>query len=175
MGVRGNLVQAYPELLSEVKPNSEWKTVIYDYFHDIMVSSSLLLLAKKNRAGPPFKLVPFLGKAFLARIAADVMFYLVHRWLHTPWAYKHLHSRHHEHTTPRVWSNMHFEALDLFLGKWNCLAPWKSKSSHVRLTILVNNYRGRNAGVDLTDFLPRNRDLQFGGSRCPCIETLSHD
>ncbi|KAA8491089.1 Methylsterol monooxygenase 2-2 [Porphyridium purpureum] len=33
-------------------------------------------------------------------VVEDYMNYWFHRWLHTPWAYKNIHSWHHEHTSP---------------------------------------------------------------------------
>uniref|UniRef100_A0A7S1XJL5 Fatty acid hydroxylase domain-containing protein n=1 Tax=Erythrolobus australicus TaxID=1077150 RepID=A0A7S1XJL5_9RHOD len=33
-------------------------------------------------------------------VVEDFMNYWIHRWLHTPWAYKNIHSVHHEHDAP---------------------------------------------------------------------------
>jgi len=33
-------------------------------------------------------------------IVEDYLNYWIHRWLHTPWAYKHIHYLHHEYDTP---------------------------------------------------------------------------
>lgn len=33
-------------------------------------------------------------------VVEDFMNYWFHRWLHAPWAYKHIHYVHHEHTSP---------------------------------------------------------------------------
>jgi len=31
---------------------------------------------------------------------AEIVFYFPHRWMHTPWAFKHIHHIHHEYTAP---------------------------------------------------------------------------
>jgi len=61
-----------------------------------------------------FSLPKFLMKLAFVRLVSDVMFYLVHRALHSKRLY-HLHKRHHEHTATALNTNFHFSVPDLFL------------------------------------------------------------
>jgi methylsterol monooxygenase len=61
------------------------------------------------------RLVPFLVKLVLARLVADVTFYVLHRALHTRALYGRLHKRHHEHKAPGLHTNFHFTAADLLI------------------------------------------------------------
>lgn len=67
----------------------------------------------KSRAAP-FRLFPFLGKLFVVRFVADIVFYLVHRALHTKLLYF-LHKRHHQHKATGLPTNFHFSTVDLIL------------------------------------------------------------
>lgn len=53
-----------------------------------------------SRDGPiPSTLVMFVHLLFFL-VVEDYLNYWLHRLLHTPWLYKHVHSVHHEHTAP---------------------------------------------------------------------------
>lgn len=49
----------------------------------------------------------------------DLWFYGVHRWLHTPWAFKHVHAVHHRSVEVTPFSSYSFHPLEGFLlGAW---------------------------------------------------------
>jgi len=115
---------------TNTKPSADLRVILSDYFRcnfltDLvnaafltqMISSPKMIAARPRLESMEFKLFPYLGKLLFGRIIVDIVFYLAHRWLHTDWAYKNIHARHHEHTAPRLQTNYHFVALDLFIGK----------------------------------------------------------
>ena len=63
----------------------------------------------------PFRLVPFLVKLAIMRVASDIVFYAAHWCLHLKGVYALVHKRHHEHKETRIHTNFHFTALDLLL------------------------------------------------------------
>ena len=65
--------------------------------------------------------------AFLVPFIHQTHFYCIHRLIHTPWLYKHVHSIHHKSVNPSPWSSlaMHpFEHL-LYFGSviWHLILP----------------------------------------------------
>eukprot|EP00040_Diaphanoeca_grandis_P021110 m.112429 g.112429 ORF g.112429 m.112429 type:complete len:201 (-) comp28193_c0_seq5:216-818(-) len=46
-------------------------------------------------------------------IGCDTMFYWVHRSLHHPMLYKHIHKQHHEYKATNIWASEYFGAVDL--------------------------------------------------------------
>jgi sterol desaturase/sphingolipid hydroxylase (fatty acid hydroxylase superfamily) len=49
----------------------------------------------------------------------DLWFYGIHRWLHTPWAFRHVHSVHHRSIEVTPFSSYSFHPLEAFLlGAW---------------------------------------------------------
>ena len=73
-----------------------------------------LARALAERQGP-FRLVPFLVKLAIMRVASDIVFYAAHWCLHLKGVYALVHKRHHEHKETRIHTNFHFSALDLLL------------------------------------------------------------
>ena len=62
-----------------------------------------------------FSLFAFICKFAFTRIVNDVLFYVVHRSLHSQPLYKWIHKRHHEHHHCALVTNFHFTPLDLLL------------------------------------------------------------
>lgn len=62
-----------------------------------------------------FRLWAFLMKLAWMRAVADVVFYCVHRALHTRQLYGMFHKRHHEHKNTALTTNFHFTFTDLLL------------------------------------------------------------
>lgn len=109
---------------STTKPSAELKDIAGDYMNcnfivDVVMSSLQLLAIKyasSAESAPTdsrFRVWSYLGKFLFARLSVDVLFYIVHRILHTDFAYQKLHRRHHDHTAPRVQTNFHFTVLDI--------------------------------------------------------------
>lgn len=66
----------------------------------IALGGRYISFAGISRAGPlPTPPVLFLHLAFFL-VVEDFLNYWLHRWLHTPWMYRHVHSVHHEFTAP---------------------------------------------------------------------------
>ena len=115
---------------TKTRPSSDWKDMAWDFmrnnfwndvflsFMQVMLIRSIPTDRREAKHQVPFKVFPFLGKIIVGRFIVDVVFYLVHRWLHTDFGYKYIHYRHHEHRSPRTQTNFHFVPLDLFLGKF---------------------------------------------------------
>ena len=49
---------------------------------------------------------------FLVSLLHDVYFYITHRWLHTPWAYKRFHAIHHASLHPSPWASFSFHPVE---------------------------------------------------------------
>lgn len=109
------------------KPSSDPIVIIKDFIRCNLVNdlittvlqtlliSSFKEVAYKSFLNPPkIKVVPLLMKLFLARILVDVGFYITHRALHSDLIYATFHKRHHQHKEPRLQTNFHFTATDLF-------------------------------------------------------------
>jgi len=62
----------------------------------------------------PFRVLPFLFRFGVIRLAIDIMFYVVHRALHSHLLYP-IHKRHHEHVNTALPTNYHFTPPDLAL------------------------------------------------------------
>lgn len=45
----------------------------------------------------------------------DLYFYVIHRWMHTKWAMKHVHRVHHQSTNPSPWAAFAFHPLEAVL------------------------------------------------------------
>lgn len=69
---------------------------------------------KINSPSRKFRLGRFLFKLAIVRVVADMVFYVVHRALHSRYLY-HLHKRHHEHKATGIPTNFHFSVVDLIL------------------------------------------------------------
>ena len=71
--------------------------------------------ASVNEHHPEIKLVPFLEKFLIGRVVIDIVFGILHRWLHSEAVYSTLHFVHHQHIAPRFQTNLHFTVPDIFL------------------------------------------------------------
>jgi sterol desaturase/sphingolipid hydroxylase (fatty acid hydroxylase superfamily) len=49
-------------------------------------------------------------------VGCDCIFYWVHRSLHHPLLYKHIHKKHHKYTATNVWASEYFGVLDMLHG-----------------------------------------------------------
>lgn len=110
---------------SGVKPPGDFKTVMMDYLNcnfpasiiNVVVQMGLVMALSKDAykkvVDPePVRVLPFLVKLLVARLAVDISFGVAHNILHTESVYW-LHKRHHEHVTPRTQTNLHFHFIDL--------------------------------------------------------------
>jgi Delta7-sterol 5-desaturase len=60
----------------------------------------------------------------LSVVLYDAAFYWTHRWLHTPWLFRHVHGYHHRVRTPEPWTTNSETVLDgLFLNLYWLAAP----------------------------------------------------
>lgn len=69
--------------------------------------------ARQELSNHPFKFWSFLKRLFIMRLVVDILFYVGHRALHSPWLYKYIHKRHHEHRKTTITTNFHFTVADL--------------------------------------------------------------
>lgn len=53
-----------------------------------------------------------IGGVVLSAILYDAAFYWTHRWLHTPWLFRHVHGYHHRVRTPEPWTTNSETVLD---------------------------------------------------------------
>jgi len=47
---------------------------------------------------------------------AEIVFYFPHRWMHTPWAFKHIHHIHHEYTAPIALASVYSHPAEFALS-----------------------------------------------------------
>lgn len=66
----------------------------------IALGGGYLSLAGISRDGPLPGRVSLLAQLAFFLVVEDYLNYWLHRWLHTPWLYKKVHSVHHEFTAP---------------------------------------------------------------------------
>eukprot|EP00027_Filamoeba_sp_ATCC50430_P005657 CAMPEP_0168544466 /NCGR_PEP_ID=MMETSP0413-20121227/2435_1 /TAXON_ID=136452 /ORGANISM="Filamoeba nolandi, Strain NC-AS-23-1" /LENGTH=258 /DNA_ID=CAMNT_0008574489 /DNA_START=48 /DNA_END=820 /DNA_ORIENTATION=+ len=52
----------------------------------------------------------------LMRITQELIFYIVHRFLHTPWAYQKIHKVHHDHLAPWALTGEHAHPIESLIG-----------------------------------------------------------
>ncbi|MCA9519730.1 MAG: sterol desaturase family protein [Myxococcales bacterium] len=56
----------------------------------------------------------FFLSALVVLIVTETMIYWIHRWLHHPALYKHIHLKHHQFRKPTPWASVAFHPLDSF-------------------------------------------------------------
>lgn len=125
--VLDRIVYAHIPYFCAKAPPLNIKTVVCDWLicnlPATMLSCGLHISGQRLQApsqlakirGPfSFRLYPFLAKMLAMRLIVDVVFYAVHRALHSRLLYP-LHRRHHEHVSPRLQTNFHFHPVDIFL------------------------------------------------------------
>eukprot|EP00656_Telonema_subtile_P001443 TRINITY_DN10648_c0_g2_i1.p1 TRINITY_DN10648_c0_g2~~TRINITY_DN10648_c0_g2_i1.p1 ORF type:complete len:457 (-),score=115.83 TRINITY_DN10648_c0_g2_i1:290-1660(-) len=110
-----------------------------------------------------FGIKNFLGHFGVFRILVDIVFYANHRMLHwSPWLYKNVHKRHHEHFTTNLSTVFHFNPLDLFLESampiFSALAFMRSglgiKMSRYEVHLMMTYVAWHEAGTHLGKPLP---------------------
>ncbi len=64
---------------------------------------------------------------FIVPAIHEIHFYCIHRLIHTPWLYKHIHSVHHKSINPSPWSSLSMHPIEhiLYFGEifWHLLIP----------------------------------------------------
>jgi len=95
-----------PELIWKCAKNS-----LFNYFFVVVPLVSLGALTMQKRGisgmGPlPSPLTVILSIAFF-HVCEDFFGYWIHRWMHTPWAFKHIHRMHHTIATPFPLANLY--------------------------------------------------------------------
>lgn len=80
----------------------------------IMLAEPIQTYKRRLQSKQSFSIIHFLGKLAAVRFISDIVFYCVHRALHTKQLYR-LHKRHHEHTATALNTNYHFSCADLLL------------------------------------------------------------
>lgn len=65
--------------------------------------------------------------ALLVPVIHEFHFYCIHRLIHTPWLYKHVHSVHHRSVNPSPWSSLSMHPVEHLLyfssGLWHLVLP----------------------------------------------------
>lgn len=54
----------------------------------------------------------FILSGFIVSVLHDFYFYVTHRWLHHPWAYKRFHAVHHASLHPSPWASFSFHPVE---------------------------------------------------------------
>jgi Delta7-sterol 5-desaturase len=84
-------------------------------------TSALFLLEQRGYSklydkAEDFGGLPFLALSFFTfMLFTDGCIYWIHRWLHIPWLYKHLHKLHHKWKVPTPFASHAFHPIDGFL------------------------------------------------------------
>ncbi len=98
----------------------EVKTSIIAFFFMSLAQWPLFYLFTKgytsiylNWSQYPLWYVPM--SLFIWMLWHDIYFFITHRWLHTPWAYKHIHYIHHKSHVPTPWSTHSFHWLEAIM------------------------------------------------------------
>jgi len=64
---------------------------------------------------------------FLVPAIHEIHFFCIHRLIHTPWLYKHIHSVHHKSINPSPWSSLSMHPVEhiLYFGEvvWHLIIP----------------------------------------------------
>ncbi len=129
-----------PRFPSEVKSRQFWfrsqnvENILRTFLYGVTVwtlSAALMLWAWANMWGNWLSFAE--APIYLAIVALFVSFlhqahfYVIHRLIHTPWLYKHVHAIHHKSVNPSPWSSlaMHpFEHVLYFASVfWHVLLP----------------------------------------------------
>jgi sterol desaturase/sphingolipid hydroxylase (fatty acid hydroxylase superfamily) len=115
---------------SAKKPAQDLMNVIRDYFRcnfavdmfNTVFQIGILLRMNDTQINeivknpPALKLVPYMAKFMICRVVVDVTFGLAHRLMHeNQWLYDNIHRVHHEHSTPRTQTNLHFTWIDQYI------------------------------------------------------------
>jgi len=92
---------------------------------------------------------------------AEVVFYFPHKWMHTPWAFQHIHRYHHEFTSPIALSTAYAHPVEFLLSNMLpvCIGPILC-GSHVTTWLLWTTY-----GTCSTTFGHMGYQLPFLGKR----------
>ena len=82
--------------------------------------------------------------AFLVPVLHEFHFYCIHRLIHTPWLYRHVHSVHHRSVNPSPWSSLSMHPVEhlLYFGSvaWHFILP-----SHPLLALYQIHFAGFGA------------------------------
>ena len=124
------ILYSHVPYFSQNKPVPDIWTILNDYARcnlvvDLMNSviqvGILLHLSDDDREWivknpAPLCVSTYMLKFAISRVTVDIVFGLVHRFMHqNKWVYQNIHRLHHEHTTPRTQTNLHFMWLDQFI------------------------------------------------------------
>ncbi|EFC37392.1 C-4 sterol methyl oxidase [Naegleria gruberi] len=72
------------------------------------------------------------GRSLIFLVIEDAYFYWIHRWLHTEWAYKHIHKMHHEYQTPIGYCSSYASCTEfVLLGVGSFIGPFLFGIPHI--------------------------------------------
>lgn len=95
------------------------KTNIINSTLGLVIQLILIATGRRNRSVDPDKFpsgTELIVYFFLFTIISDAAFYWIHRFLHLPMIYKHIHKWHHEYTVPEVIATLNTHPLEFVIS-----------------------------------------------------------
>lgn len=139
---------AWPWELDPVKWKKQFPNIVFTYFVNYFVIGSLTIQLSIYLCEPNINpnelpsVFEFISHIALGMVTEDFFFYWSHRLFHTPWFYKNIHKKHHEHYNTISLSCIYAHPLEMLLGNTfpalSVLFLLKSKMHIVTFSIWLN-------------------------------------